>query len=296
MSWNSFIPQMWIAKTLPILKNNHNFAALTNRDYEGEIRNGGDTVVINQISSPSVGDYVKATGVTFEDLSSTSQSLLIDQQKYFAIQVDDIDKAQVANGGELMAKGIEHGTYEFLDLRDQAIAAEYSKAGIFGGSGQAALGTTGTPLEITVDGGGTSVKVSEWLARLGRRAVEGKLPDSLPKSTIVPPWLHQKMVMDKIVNPRGVNNDGTYIQGEVQNAYGFNILVSNNVSDTSTKFRVMAGNRNCITLADQITRMEPGRRENFFKDYIKTLYVYGLKTVRPDQLMLSYVTEGAEGQ
>ena len=296
MSFNSFIPQLWIAKMLPILKNNHQFKVLTNRDYEGEIRAGGDSVIINQVSSPSINTYDRVNGITFQDLSTTSQTMLIDQEKEWSIQVDDIDKVQVKNSGELMTQSIQNGAYAYEDAVDQALAAQYANAGIIGGSGQGALGTSASALEITVDGGGTSLKVSEWLARLGRRAAEAKLPEQLPKYLVVPPWLHQKMVMDKIVNPRGVNNDGTYRMGEVQFAYGFGIMVSNNVSYTSTKYRIMAGNRNCITFADQIVRMEAGRRESFFKDYIKVLHVYGMKTVRPDQLMLSYVSEGAEGQ
>jgi len=296
MSFNSFIPQWWAAKLLPILENKHNFKVLTNADYEGEIKAGGDSVKINQMSSPSIGSYDRVNGISFEDLSTTSQTLLIDQEDYFAIQVDDIDKAQVVNGGILMSEGVKAGGYEMQDKIDVALAAKYSDAGIIGGSGQGALGTAASVLEITVDGGGSSLKVSEWLARLGRRAYEAKMPDHLPKYVVVPPWLHQKMVMDKLVNPRGVNNDGTYIQGEVQFAYGFGIMVSNNVSYSSTDYRVMGGNRNCITLAQQITHMEPGRRESFFKDYIKALYVYGMKVVRPDQLMLSIVKEGAEGQ
>lgn len=297
MSFNSFIPQIWVAKMLPILKNQHQFKLLTNRDYEGDVKPGG-SVVINQVSSPQVNTYDRTNGITFQNLNTTSQTMSIDQEKEWSIQVDDIDKVQVANNGELMAKAIEQGAYEYEDSVDLALAAQYVHAGILGtGTGTGGdIGTSASTLEITVDGGGSSLKVSEWLARMERVAIENKLPAGIPKFMIVPPWLHQKMVMDKLVSPRGVNNDGTYKTGEVQFAYGWGISVSNNVSYSSTKYRVLAGNRNCITFADQLYKMEAGRREAFFKDYIKVLHVYGMKTVRPDQLMLSYVSEGAEGQ
>jgi hypothetical protein len=296
MSYKSFIPQIWVAKLLPILRNNLNFQTITNRDYEGEIKAGGDSVVINQMSAPTVGTYTNASGVTFEDLATVEQTLLIDQQKYFAFDVNDIDKAQAKDGGALMAKGISEGGYALQEVVDIAIASKYGDAGIKNGSGGGALGTTSTPLEITVDGGGTSVKVSDWLGRVARRATEGKMPDNLPKSLIVPPWLHQKMVSDKLLNPRTVTNDGTYVTGEVQQAYGLNISVSNNVQTVSTRYQVLCGNRNSITIADQITHVEPGRRESYFRDFIKALYVYGIKTVRADQLLLSQVYEGTEGQ
>ncbi len=294
MSYESFIPQWWTSKLLPILENKHAYKLLSNTDYEGEIKAGGDSVVINQISTPTVSDYTNAGGVSWEELQTTGQTLLIDKQKSISFYVNDIDKAQAKDGGALMMKGLSQAAYEVNDVVDIQLAALYGDAGIIGGSGAGALGVVGTPLDITVDGNGSTVTVMDWLGRMARRAAEGKLPDSQPKTLIVPPWLHQKMVQANILNARGVNNDGTFKTGEIQNAFGFNISVSNNVYNSSSKYRVMAGNSNCITFADQITEMEAVRREDYFSDGIKSLYVYGYKVVRPDQLMMSVLTEGTE--
>jgi len=66
-----------------------------NRQYEGEIRQAGNTVKIASISDVTVGDYIQNTNITDpETLSDTDQTLLIDQQKYFNFFVDSIDRAQ----------------------------------------------------------------------------------------------------------------------------------------------------------------------------------------------------------
>ena len=57
----------------------------------------------------------------------------------------------------------------------------------------------------------------------------------------------------------------------------------------------MAGNTYCITLAMQLDRIKAGERDEYFEDYIAGYVVYGLKTIRADQLLCSIVTEGTEG-
>ena len=93
MAFGSFVPNLWTATLLTALRKEHKYMALVNRDYEGIIKQGGDSVAINQISDVAVSDYTDAAGVTFERLDTSSQSLLIDQQKYFAFDVSDIEKA-----------------------------------------------------------------------------------------------------------------------------------------------------------------------------------------------------------
>lgn len=50
MSVKNFIPQIWSARLLEHLDKAHVYANLVNRDYEGEIRNFGDTVKVNQMA------------------------------------------------------------------------------------------------------------------------------------------------------------------------------------------------------------------------------------------------------
>jgi len=295
MSTNSFIPTIWIASLLRVLPKSLVYRAITNENYKKDVNNT-DSVVINQIGTVSTEDYVQANGITFNELQTTGQTMLLDQKKDFGIYVDDVNYAQVANGGALMDAAMAEAAYSFNDGVDQALAAEYANAGIIGGSGASALGTSASPLEITVDGGGTSTKVRDWIGTLNRRCKEANMPDGMEKTLIIPPWLEQKMINATLIDNRGVDNNGTYENGKITKVQNFTIKVSNNVSSSGTTYRVMAGNSNCIAFADQVKRIKYGERSAQFEKFVAGLYVYGYKTIRADQLLCSQVTEGTEGQ
>ena len=65
---------------------------------------------------------------------------------------------------------------------------------------------------------------------------------------------------------------------------GFDFYESNNVSNDGTDFRIMFGTSDAIAYAGQVEKIEAIRRENYFSDGIKGLYIYGSKVVRPDHL------------
>ena len=92
-----FIPTVWAARLLVALEKAliYGQADVSNRDYEGEIRESGNTVKIASIGDVSIGDYVKDTDIEDpEVLTDDDQSLLIDQSKYFNFYVDSVDRAQ----------------------------------------------------------------------------------------------------------------------------------------------------------------------------------------------------------
>ena len=92
-----FIPTVWAARLLTALEHAlvYGQREVANRDYEGEIREAGNTVKIASIGDVSIGDYVKDTDIADpEVLTDDEQTLLIDQAKYFNFYVDSVDRAQ----------------------------------------------------------------------------------------------------------------------------------------------------------------------------------------------------------
>lgn len=118
MSVTNFIPTIWSARLLAHLDKKHVYAALVNRDYEGEIKNYGDTVKINQIGDITIQDYQKGKDIADpEDLSGDQTILVIDQAKYFNFAIDDVDKAQV--NPKLMDAAMQRAAYGMNDVTDQ---------------------------------------------------------------------------------------------------------------------------------------------------------------------------------
>jgi hypothetical protein len=105
MSVDAFKPEIWSQELRAAYEKALVFVSLCNRDYEGEIAKAGDIVHINTIGDPTVADYVPGTTqISAEELATSDQTLLIDQCKYFAFKVDDVDKRQAAGeirGSEL---------------------------------------------------------------------------------------------------------------------------------------------------------------------------------------------------
>ena len=110
MSVAKFIPTIWSARLLEHLDKAHVYAALVNRDYEGEIKNFGDKVKINQIGDITIKDYTKGSDIDDpEELTGSDQELVIDQAKYFNFSIDDVDNAQT--NPKLMDEAMQRAAY-----------------------------------------------------------------------------------------------------------------------------------------------------------------------------------------
>ena len=62
----NFIPTVWAARLLVALEKALVYAqdGTVNRDYEGEIKESGNTVKIGSIGEVNIGDYVKDTNIS----------------------------------------------------------------------------------------------------------------------------------------------------------------------------------------------------------------------------------------
>lgn len=271
MAIANFIPEVWSAQLLSSLKKSLVFAGpgVVNRDYEGEIRNQGDTVRITSISRPTVATYTRnSTTITPENLTDAERSLLIDQAKYFAFEIDDLDRAQSANGGALMDEAAQESAYALADTADQYVAGLYTGVD----SGNAITTTAITSASLAVTGLiNLAVKLDNANVPRGNRYV------------IVPPWYHGLLLgSDLFVRVDASGTSEGLRNGTVGRAFGFDVLVSNNcINVTGDDYIVQAGTPGAISFAEQIVKTEPYRPENAFSDALKGLHVYGAKLVRP---------------
>jgi hypothetical protein len=277
MAIDNFIPSVWSARLLQNLHNSlvYGQSGVINRDYEGEIREAGNTVKINALGAVSVGTYTKNSDMNApETLTDAQLSLLIDQSKYFNFQIDDVDKAQ--QKPKVMSEAMREAAYALADVADQYIAGLYT--GVDAGN---LIGTTAAPKSDLGDAG----KPYEYLVQLAVILDEDKVP-AAGRWVIVPPWFHGLLLQDqKFVGTGGSNAEATLRNGMVGEAAGFSIIKSNNVPNTtSAKYRIIAGHPMAWSYAEQINGVEAYRPERRFADAVKGLHVYGAKIVRPTAL------------
>lgn len=285
MSVDNFIPELWDARINVALKKSLVYANLGNRDYEGQIRQAGDTVHINEIAdfTGDITNYTKDTDITFSQLADASKTLTVDQQKYIAKTVDDIDQAQ-ANVSFLATITNEIG-YAFGDNMDSYIAALFAQAGLTDATN---IGSSGTPISVT------SANVDDYFLSAGELMDKNNVPKQ-GRFAVIPPWMTVKLNLAAISSL--TNNVDEFRNGFAGRAYGFDFYESNNVSSTSygTNAKILMGVQGrSWTVAQQIVKVEAGRLEKQFGDYFKGLHVYGAKIVRPDMTAVGYATKGAE--
>lgn len=267
MSVKNFIPTIWSARLLAHLDKRHVYLNLLNRDYEGEIKNYGDTVKVNQIGDVTVKDYTKGQDIDApEDLSGEQQVLTIDQAKYFNMAVDDVDNAQT--NPKLMDAAMQRAAYAMNDVVDQ-FAANLLAVNVHGDN---QIGTDESPIVITVD------NAYDHLVDLGTKLTEANVT-TVGRWAVIPAWFHGLLLKDRRFVGNGTDYNKAILEGgEVGQAAGFTIYVSNNVPNVGkAKYKIIAGTNEAGSYAEQILETEAYRPEKRFSDAVKGLHVYGAK-------------------
>lgn len=271
MSVTNFIPTIWSARLLRHLDKKHVYANLLNRDYEGEIKNFGDTVKINQIGDVTIKNYQKSTDIEApEELSGEQLMLTIDQAKYFNFGIDDVDAAQV--NPKLMDKAMMRAAYGMNDVTDR-FAASLLYVGADAGN---TLGTDDSPIVPT------ATDAYDTLVDLSTILTEANVPMD-GRWVVVPAWFHGLLLKDKRFVGNGTDYNKAILEGgEVGVASGFRVSLSNNVPNTiGTKYKIIAGTNEAGSYAEQILKTEAYRPEKRFSDAVKGLHVYGAKVLQP---------------
>ena len=273
MAFTNFIPEVWSARLLEHLDNVHVYSALMNRDYEGDIRAYGDTVHINTIGAITVKSYTKNTDIDApETLTTTDQTLVIDQAKYFNFQVDDVDKVQAA--GELVDTAMGRAAYALADVSDAYLLGVIAAGAAAGNT----IGSAAAPIALTAS------NVYENIVKLKTKLDKANVPNT-GRTIVVPPDVHSLLLLDdRFAKSTATAGQEALINGLVGRIAGFDVYMSNNVktgtgTDTGKTpyFEITAQITDATTYAEQIIKTEAYRMESRFADAVKGLHVYGAK-------------------
>jgi hypothetical protein len=282
MSVLNFIPNMWAGGILANLNKAQVFAqpGVVNRDYEGAIRNAGDSVKITAIGPVALRSYVRNTDMTGPDaLTDALATLTVDQPYYFNFAIDDVDQRQAS--ANLMAGAVVEAAYAISNSEDVYVAGLYAQAGT-------AIASSGSPKTDL----GTAGKPWEYLATLKQNLDEQNVPQD-GRWVVIPPWYLKLLMLDSKFNasPATDITGNTIRNGDVgRRVLGFNVLMSNNVQiPTGTVYAIMAGWTGAITFAEQILELKAYSPEKRMADALKGVVVYGAKVVRPNALTVGYL-------
>lgn len=293
----NFIPEIWSGKLIQNFYDATVLAAISNTDYEGEIRRQGDTVNIRTIPNITIRDYVKGQNLVVENPDKPKIQLVIDKGEYFACVEDDIDKVQ--SDINLMDQWSKDASEQMKIKIDQRvltdilpdIAAANRGANAGQQSGAFNLGTTGAPLTVTKDGASATTAVIDLLVDMGTVLDEANVPEA-GRYVVIPARL-AGLIKKSELKDASLTGDGTSIvrNGRLGMIDRFTLYVSHNLKvDTGGKYNLIAGHKMGFTFASQMTEMETLRSTSTFGDIIRGLQVYGYKVVKPEALSQAVIT------
>jgi hypothetical protein len=303
----TFIPILWSTKLIEKFYASTVLAAISNTDYEGEIKNKGDTVVIRTKPTITIKDYRVDGLLEVERPSSNIVELKIDKGKYFNLILDDVMEVQADLN--MMNMWSDDAAQQFKIVVDTEVlkgllgTPDVKNKGVAAGaiSGNVNLGATGTPIQIVArNPAGTAGKVEiiDLLVRLGQVLDEQNIPET-GRWVVLPAWIAAQIKMSEL-RDAALTGDSVSIlrNGRLGMVDRFTIYVSNLLPGgvaaglAAGEWVVYAGTQHGLTFASQINKVETLRSEMTFGQLLRGLQVYGYKVLDGKALAQAIVTPG----
>lgn len=270
MAITNFIPEVWSAAILEALRAKLVFPSLCNRDYEGDIREAGDTVHITGYNDVTVHEYTRGQAITVDDVTDKEAAVLkIDKSDYFAFKVNDLDKTQAK--ADLTGKFTNSAAYNMMknvetyisNLMDTAVTTPAKTVAV------------GTPADAYLA-----------VVEAGRKLDVQNVPDE-GRWLVVSPDFYALLLQDSRFIEGTEAGHNTLLNGVVGQVRGFTVVKSNNVPHKSASpdtQSILAGTNAAVTFAQQVSKVEAMRMQTDFADMVRGLDLYGAKVIRPECL------------
>jgi len=288
LSGTKFIPEIWSGKLIEKFYAATVLSAISNTDYEGEIKNHGDKVWIRTKPTITIKDYRADGDLEVERPQGSYVTLSIDQGKYFNLILDDV--MEIQSDLNLMSMWADDASEQFKITVDTAVllgllnGADAKNRGTTAGKITSAinLGVTGTPLSVVAaNPGGGQVDILEVLLRLGQSMDEQNIPET-GRWVVLPTWA-ATLIKKSELRQAYLSGDGVSMlrNGRLGMVDRFTIYASNLLPFgtaaglASGEYVIYAGHAHGLTFASQFTKMETIRSERTFGTLLRGLQVYG---------------------
>lgn len=262
MAITNYIPSIWHGSLLENLHQNTFVIPTLNREYEGDITNGGETVHITGFTSPTIKDY--AGSITRDALTDDNRDLLIDQKKYYAYLVDDVDRVQAAGSFDQVQADAGAG---LADTAEDFVLTDMLTNGT-------SAGATAITDYATADAAVSAMRMA---------LVKAKVP-SLGRFLAVNPEF-ASLLMDgggSLFKANESGSDSTLRNGVIGQYRGFTVIETPSAALANTGKPAGVGYwGRAYGFADQLLKTRAQTVTDAFGDQIDGLHVYGGKVIRP---------------
>ncbi|MDQ1003971.1 N4-gp56 family major capsid protein [Neobacillus niacini] len=268
MAVTTFIPQIWEAR---LLENFHK-ASIADLITTPPTEISGKTITFNKVGAVAVKDY--AGNVTFDELTTSKVDVNMDQKKYFAFKVDDVDKVQAA--GDLVDAHTSEAGATLQETIDRYVLGLYT-----GAHADNAIGNDTTPIALD------KANVYDYIVDLGTKLNKKKVPKAGRFVVINSDVLGLLSKDSRFTNQPVVLENGV-VEGQKIN--GMQVVVSEEIANVTGKYKIVALHKSAIGHGKQIDETEALRLESSFADGVRGLMVYGTSVLRPEALAVLTAT------
>jgi hypothetical protein len=302
----TFIPEIWSGKLIQKFYNATVLAAISNTDYEGEIKNYGDKVHIRTIPTITIRDYLSGGDLNVDRPSAPIVDMTIDKGKYFNVILDDVMKIQ-SDINQMSLWSDDASQQMKITVDTDVLGGMYNQAtatynrGTAAGkiSGNINLGVTGTPLSVVANAPGAGqVDVVDVVTRLGQVLDEQNIPE-VGRWIVIPTWFGT-LIKRSELRQVFMSGDGVTMlrNGKLGMIDRFTVYVSNLLPNgvasslSAGEFVIYAGHAHALSFASQMTKLETLRSERTFGTLLRGLQIYGYKVLDGQALAQAVVTQG----
>lgn len=314
----NFIPSVWSAKLNAKFYAATVFGDISNTNWQGDISGMGDKVIINTAPTITISNYqVGGSGLNYQVPTPDVLEMNIDKGKSFAFQINDVLDFQAkpnlldmfsTDAAEQMKIAID-STVIYNNIFNAAAANQGATAGAK--SGSYSLGVSGTPIVINATAGDASNVLTKIL-QLASVLDEQNVPES-DRFLLIDPATRALLMNTNLAQAQFMGDSTSMVRnGKIGTIDRFTTYVTNQLpyaaanatvwtsgagdetsiaaTTNAAKRRVIvAGHKSAIAFASQITKMETIRNPSDFGDYVRSLNVFGYKTVKPEALAICII-------
>lgn len=310
----AFIPTLWSGKLLAKFYQNTILSEITNTDYEGELKNQGDTVRIRLAPSISIQDYTAGQSLNYEVPEPIFQDMQVNKGKYFGVQVNDVLAYQAdmdlmnmftEDAAKQLKIAIENEVFfNSFVTEGPAAANEGATAGAISASYN--LGTDVAPIDQS-----TAENVLNAILRMASVLDEQNVPED-GRFLIISPYDRHLLMQSNIAQAYFTGDNASTIRtGKIGQLDRFSVYVSNllpkgeagkalvsgldatsggaTLTDAKARRLMVAGTTHATSFAMTVDKTEPLRNQTDFGDIVRGLAVYGRKVIKPEALVVAQV-------
>jgi hypothetical protein len=296
------IPEVWSGKLLTKFYAACVMAQMCNTDYEGEIKDVGDKVIIRTLPDIEIKDYSKGQNLDIQRPTPNTVELLIERAKYWNVHIDDVDKFQSDLNyledwtGDASSQLKIAWDRDFLGdiYADAATANKGAAAGAI--SASVNLGAVGST-NVVIGNATGQVSPIQFLLGVSQVLDEQNVPDDQRK-IVVPVWFTSRLKNSEIKDA-SFSGDGksTLRSGRVGMIDRLEVFQSNLLPtevQTATKCWIgTASHRSAISFAAQLTKNQIiPTLESTFGSAARGLAVADWKVLKPESLVTYCISAG----